>query len=49
MLESRKHFENALELLAAHPLDAPLPEAENLTARRLHELIASMLTTEVTA
>ena len=36
-----RHFANARELLAAHPPDAPLPDAEGLTAGRLLDIIDS--------
>ncbi len=36
-----RHFTNARELLAARPPDAPLPDAEGLTAGRLLDIIDS--------
>lgn len=44
--EARKHFANALHLLAAHPPDAVLPESDGLTAARLTETIAALTAME---
>jgi chemotaxis protein methyltransferase CheR len=40
--EAEKHFVNALDLLRHCEPDAPLPEAEGLTAGRLTEIITSL-------
>ncbi len=40
--QARRHFGNALALLRARPADAPLPEADGLSAGRLVEIIASV-------
>jgi chemotaxis protein methyltransferase CheR len=39
--EARRHFDNALALLRAHPPGEILPESEGLTAGRLGEIIES--------
>jgi chemotaxis protein methyltransferase CheR len=40
--EARRHFDIALAVLAAHPSDEMLPEADGLSAGRLAEIIVSM-------
>ena len=47
--EARKHFANALHLLATHPPDAVLPESDGLTAARLTETIAALTAMEPVA
>jgi chemotaxis protein methyltransferase CheR len=44
--EAAKHFDNAQHLLAARPPEELLPESDGLTAGRLTEIIASVLTLE---
>lgn len=43
---ARRHFANALELLAASPADAIVPASEGVTAGRLREIIAAMAALE---
>jgi chemotaxis protein methyltransferase CheR len=42
--EANKHFANALHVLRGSPPDALLPESDGMTAGRLAEIIASLLT-----
>lgn len=42
LAEASRHFDNALELLSRLPSDAPVPEADGLTAARLSEIIGSL-------
>ncbi|MFA6970792.1 MAG: CheR family methyltransferase [Gallionella sp.] len=41
--QAQRYFENVLMLLRKQPPDAPLPEADGLTAGRLAEIVASLL------
>jgi chemotaxis protein methyltransferase CheR len=41
LVESNKHFENALSILSAHRPEEILPESDGLTAGRLIEIISS--------
>ncbi len=43
---ARRHFANALALLAACPPDAIVPASEGVTAGRLREIIAAMAAQE---
>jgi chemotaxis protein methyltransferase CheR len=45
--EARKHFANALTLIRRAPPTELLPESDGLTARRLEEIIMTLLQTEV--
>ena len=44
--EARRHFSNALRLLAGRPPEEVLPESDGLTAGRLTEIIKSLLAVE---
>lgn len=41
--EAERHFRNAIDLLHRHPPDEALPESEGLSAGRLAEIVASVL------
>jgi chemotaxis protein methyltransferase CheR len=44
--EANRHFNHARRLLARHPANDPLPEAEGLTAARLAEMITALTSSE---
>jgi chemotaxis protein methyltransferase CheR len=47
--ESGKHFENALSVLSTVGQDSVIPESEGITARRLTEIIRTMMLEDISA
>jgi len=48
-VESAKHFENALSVLSTVGQDSVIPESEGITARRLSEIIRTMMLEDISA